>query len=76
MCSGPPDPGGEVGGCSVGCTIGMSDIAPFRAAAALNVHTVFPDKKKSFSSGCVSGAAGFRVFFYVGARPSVRVTLF
>ena len=38
MCSGPLDPGGEVRGCSVGCTIGMSDIAPFRAA---RIRTLF-----------------------------------
>ena len=26
MCSGPHDPDGDVRGCSVGCTIGVSDI--------------------------------------------------
>ena len=45
MCSDPLDPGGEVRGCSVGCTLVMSDALPFRAAAALDVHTVFPELK-------------------------------
>ena len=60
--SDPLDPGGEVRCCSVGFTISMSDIAPFRAAAALNVQTMFPEKKKKKSGGCVLGAAGFRAF--------------
>ena len=29
MCSDPVDHGGEVRGCSVGCTIAMSDVSPF-----------------------------------------------
>ena len=28
MCSDPLDPGGEKRGCSLGCTLGMSDISP------------------------------------------------
>ena len=40
----------------------MSDVLPFRAAAALDVHTVFPEQKKAFSSGYVVGGAGFRHF--------------
>ena len=46
MCSDPLDPGEEVRGCSVGCTLGMSDTSPFRVTAALNVHREFPELKK------------------------------
>ena len=59
MCSDPLDPGGEVRDCSVGCTLGMSDVSPFRAAAALDVHTEFPELKNAFSRG----VAGFRAIF-------------
>ena len=65
MCSDPLDPGGEVPGCSVGCTLDMSHISPFRVAAALNVHTLreFSELKTAFSSGCVLGAAFLCCFF-------------
>ena len=43
MCSDPLDSGGEVRGCPVGCALGMPAVLPFRAAAALDVHTVFPE---------------------------------
>ena len=38
MCSDPLDPGGEVHGCSVGCTLGSSDVLPlvFIVAARAN----------------------------------------
>ena len=39
MCSEPLDLGGEVRGCSVGCTLDMSDVSPFRAATAFDAHT-------------------------------------
>ena len=65
MCSDPLDPGGEVRGCSVGCTIVMSDMSPFRAVAALNVRREFPELKNAFASGCVLGAAGSSCFFFV-----------
>ena len=39
MCSEPLDLGGEVRGCSVGCTLGMSDVSTFHAATAFDVHT-------------------------------------
>ena len=61
MCSDPFDPGREVRGCSVGCTLGMSDVSPFRAAAALDVHTEFPEEKKNIFKRVCFGAAGFRV---------------
>ena len=34
MCSDPLDPGGEVRGCSLGCTFGVSDIPPLVFIAA------------------------------------------
>ena len=43
MCSDPLDSGGEVRGCPVGSTLGMPAVLPFGAAAALDVHTVFPE---------------------------------
>ena len=46
MRSGALDPGGEVRGCSVGSTLGMSEISPFRVAAALDVHREFPELEK------------------------------
>ena len=67
MCSDPLDPGGQVRGCSVGWAIGTWNIEPFRAAAALNVHTVFPKlKKKHFHAGVFWVRRDF-VFFTVGA---------
>ena len=63
MCSEPLDPGGEVRGCPVRFTIGMSDILPLRDAPAMNVHRRIVELKKTFSSGRVLGAAGFRFFF-------------
>ena len=56
MCSDPLDPGREVRGCSAGCTLGMSDISPFRVAAALNVHRqgVSKTKKCIFKRVCIA----------------------
>ena len=65
MCSEPLDPGGEVRGCPVRFTIGMSDILPLRDAPAMNVHRRIVELKKTFSSGRVLGAAGFRFFFCI-----------
>ena len=64
MCSGPHDPDGEVRGCSVGCTIGVSDISASRVLQPRNVPSgVSRTKKNAFSSGgVVRGAAKFRVF--------------
>ena len=54
MCSDPLDPGGEVRGCSVGCTLGMLDVLPLGAAAALDVHTYGVSRtKKIHFQGCV-----------------------
>ena len=72
MCSDPLDPGGDVRDCSVGCTLGMSDISPFRAAAALNVHREFPELKKCIFKRVCSGygrISGFAfVVFYSNAH--------
>ena len=63
MCSDPLDPGGAVDGCSVGCTLSMSDILALRVAAALNLHMGFLELKKCIFKRVFLGAAGFRVFF-------------
>ena len=61
MCSDPLDPGEDVRGCSVGCTLGMSGISPSRVAAAFNVHLEFPELKKNhFQAGVLWGVAEFR----------------
>ena len=76
MCSDPRDPGGEVRGCSVGCTIGMSDIAPFRAAAALNVHRRFPELIDWISKRVCFGCGGISLFvrlFFVNAHGLLQV---
>ena len=66
MCSDPLDPGGEVRDCSVGCTLGMSDVLPFRAAAALDVHTVFPEVKN-----CIFKRVCFRWDFAISGNFAV-----
>ena len=62
MCSDPLDPGGEVRGCCVGCTLGMSHISPLPVAAALKVHREFPELKKCFFKRVCFGCAGYGVF--------------
>ena len=62
MCSDPLDPGEEVRGCSVGCTLGMSDISPFRVTAALNVHREFPEIKSCIFKRVCFGCGGIPFF--------------
>ena len=47
-------------GCSVGPTLDMPDMSPFRAAVALNIHKELPELTTALSSGRGFGAAGFR----------------
>ena len=57
---------------SVGCTLGMSDVSPFRAAAALDVHTEFPEeKKKHFQAGVFWGGRISGNFTVVGRENSL-----
>ena len=63
MCSDPLDPGREVRGCSAGCTLGMSDISPFRVAAALDVHREFPELKQCTFKQVCFGCGGISWFF-------------
>ena len=58
MCSDPLDPGGEVRGCSVGCTLGMSDISHFCVTAASNVHREFPELKECICKPVWFGCGG------------------
>ena len=62
MCSDPLDPDGEVRECSVGCTIGVWDMAPLVLIKTAGRYTGFLGLKSAFSSGGVVGAAEFRVF--------------
>ena len=72
MCSDPLDPGGEVCGCSVGCTLGMSDISPLRVYAAWNVHREFPELKKwIFKRVCFGCGGGRRSFAVMGRQKSL-----
>ena len=77
MCSDPLDPGGEVRGCSVGCTLCMSDISPLRVAAALNVHRGFPELKKMHLQAGVFWVRivffSFYFFFFVCIRPDASM---
>ena len=59
MCSDSLDPDGGVRGCSVGCTIGVSDISASRVLQPRNVPSgVSRTRKNAFSSGgVVRGAA-------------------
>ena len=63
MCSDFLYPAGEVRGCSVGCTIGMWDIAPLVLIIAAGRYTGFLERKKCLlKRGCclwVRRAAGF-----------------
>ena len=51
MCSDPLDPGGEVRGCSAGCTLGMSDISPLAFVATGRSIGVSRTKKMHFEVG-------------------------
>ena len=64
MCSDLLDPDGDVRGCSVGCTVGVWDIAPLVLIIAAGRSIGFLELKKMFfsSRGVVRGAAEFRVF--------------
>ena len=48
MCSDPVDPGGEVRGCCVGCTIAMSDVSPFVFIVTAGKNIGFLELKKCF----------------------------
>ena len=77
MCSGPHDPDGEVRGCSVGCTIGVSDISASRVLQPRNVPSGVSRLKSAFSSGgVVRGAAKFRVFSMRQGRESEATEIF
>ena len=67
MYSDPLDPGEEVRGCSVGYKLAKSDIS----TCSLHVHREFPELKKRILSGCVLGAAIFRVFCFLFLRTVV-----
>ena len=73
MCSDPLDPGGEVRGCSVGCTFGMSDRSPFRVAAALHVHREFPELKPCIFNRVCFGCGGVSVNFALGGAAKVMM---
>ena len=63
MCSDSLDPDGEVRGCSVGCTIGVSDISASRVLQSRNVPSgVSRTKKCIVKWEVVRGAAKVRVF--------------
>ena len=74
MCSDPVDSGGEVRSYSVGCTIGMWDMAPLVLIITADRYKGFLELKKMlFQAGCC-GYGGISCFFHVGqAQPSVRV---
>ena len=58
--------------CSVGCTLGMSDISHFRVAAALKVHREFPNLKKYIFKRVCFGCGGISwQFRSYGARKIV-----
>ena len=64
MCSGPHDPDGEVRGCSVGCTIGVSDISASRVLQPRNVPSgVSRTKKMHFQAGVLYEVRRNFVFF-------------
>ena len=71
MCSEPLDLGGEVRGCSVGCTLGMSDVLPFGAAAAFDVQKEFPELKVCFFRRVFWVRRDFGQFRSSGARKIV-----
>ena len=53
MCSDPVDPGGEVLSSSVGCTIGMWDMAPLVLIIEVGRYIGFLEPKKCFfKRGC------------------------
>ena len=78
MWSGPHDLDGEVRGCSVGCTIGVSDISASRVLQPRRGSSgVSRTKKKKIKRECCTRCGDISGFFNVGqARPSVRVRSF
>ena len=62
MCADTLNPGGEVEICSVGCILGMPEIAPFVLIVAASRYMGRLEQKKCFPSRSVLGAAEFRVF--------------
>ena len=70
MCSDPLDPGGEVRGCSVGCTLAMSDISPCR----LEVQREFPELQKCILKRVWFGRGDISCFFPLErTRPSASM---
>ena len=62
MCSDPLDPGGEVRGCFVGCTLGMLDISPSRVPAACRSIWSFQHLKNAFFTRVCVGCGGISCF--------------
>ena len=58
MCSDSVDPGREVRGCSVGCTIAMSDVSPFVRIHLAGPCREFPLKKNCFLMWVCFGCGG------------------
>ena len=77
MRSDPLDPDGEMLGCSVGYTIGVSDISASRVLQSRNVPSVVSRTiKTQFSSGgVVRSAANLRVFFTSDKHDRRQVSL-
>ena len=71
MCSVPLDPGGEVRGYSVGCTLGMLDTSPFRAALCMSIGSL-QKKKMHFGAG-VFWMWRDVFFFFERARPAASM---
>ena len=64
MCPGQHDPDGEVRGCSVGCTIGVSDISASRVLQPRNVESgVSRTKKMHFQAEVLYEVRQNLVFF-------------
>ena len=58
MCSDTLDPGGEVRGCSAGCTIAMSDVSPFVWVQLAGPYRGFPEEKNCFLMWVCVGCGG------------------
>ena len=72
MCSDPLDPGGEVRGSSVGCTIGMSDILAIRVAAALDLHRGLLELKICILRQVCFACGGIFFVFSMSLRFQIR----
>ena len=69
MCSDPLDPGGEVRGCSVGCTIAMPDTSTLVFITPINSRSISSFQEQYISSGCPLQAASMRpaCFIYLSS---------